>query len=124
MPPLPGSPAVDAAAATPLAMDQRGFPRPLGLAPDIGAVEGIYNATGPGTLLGVILSASSSIHFTFTNYTDTASSVLTSTNVSWPLNTWSNLGAAVEIPIGSGHFQFTDPQPATNAQRFYLIRSP
>jgi hypothetical protein len=38
MPPLPGSPVVDAAGPTPQATDQRGAPRPLGLA-DLGSVE-------------------------------------------------------------------------------------
>ncbi len=37
--PLPGSPAIDAAIASTLARDQRGFPRPAGAAADIGAVE-------------------------------------------------------------------------------------
>ncbi len=40
MPPMPGSPAVDAAAATSFLTDQRGFPRTIGAGPDIGAVEG------------------------------------------------------------------------------------
>jgi hypothetical protein len=42
MPPLPNSPALDQAIATQPATttDQRGSPRPLGLRPDIGAVEG------------------------------------------------------------------------------------
>ncbi len=39
MPPLPGSPAIDAASASNVTTDQRGFLRPLGAAPDIGAVE-------------------------------------------------------------------------------------
>jgi hypothetical protein len=42
MPPQIGSPATDQAAVlfTPLTTDQRGFPRPKGIRPDIGAVEG------------------------------------------------------------------------------------
>jgi hypothetical protein len=42
MPPQPGSPALDQASVLnpALTTDQRGFPRPLGLRPDIGAVEG------------------------------------------------------------------------------------
>ncbi|MBC8095864.1 MAG: hypothetical protein H7Y43_08625, partial [Akkermansiaceae bacterium] len=38
-PPLPGSPAVDQGAATPLTTDQRGYPRSIGAQVDIGAVE-------------------------------------------------------------------------------------
>lgn len=37
--PLPGSPAIDAAANTGLIVDQRGVPRPQGPSPDIGSVE-------------------------------------------------------------------------------------
>ena len=40
MPPLPGSPALDAAVNSAFTNDQRGFPRPAGQAPDLGAVEG------------------------------------------------------------------------------------
>ena len=39
MPPLPGSPAIDAGGSTTEATDQRGFPRVAGAAVDIGAVE-------------------------------------------------------------------------------------
>ena len=39
MSPLPGSPAIDAAIGSVFTNDQRGFPRPVGAAPDIGAVE-------------------------------------------------------------------------------------
>jgi hypothetical protein len=44
MPPLPGSPALDAAGSLGLALDQRGFPRPSGPASDIGAVESQYTS--------------------------------------------------------------------------------
>jgi hypothetical protein len=134
MPPLPGSPAVDVGSATTFTndfgmvftaatTDQRGFPRPLGLAPDIGAVEGIYNAAGPGQLTGMTRLINGSTRFMFTNLTDASYTVLASTNVAMPINTWSNLGPAVESPIGSGHFQFTDPQATNYPQRFYLVRS-
>ncbi len=39
MPPLPGSPALDAAIGSTFTNDQRGFPRPAGAAADLGAVE-------------------------------------------------------------------------------------
>jgi hypothetical protein len=125
MPPLPGSPAIDGCTnGTSFATDQRGFPRIIGLAPDIGAVEGIYNAAGPGRLFGATRLGNGSFMFSFTNYTDTSSTVLASTNVALPLNLWSNLGAALESPAGSGQFQFTDPQATNNAQRFYRVSSP
>jgi hypothetical protein len=53
MPPLPGSRAKDKASLgiLTLSMDQRGFPRLIGSALDIGAVEEIPGATFPGTNL-------------------------------------------------------------------------
>jgi hypothetical protein len=135
MPPLPGSPAIDACSNgsytndegvvfTLPTTDQRGFPRPLGLAPDIGAVEGIYTTNGPGKLIGMTRLGSGSTRFMFTNYTDTSYTVLASTNVALPVSTWANLGPAVESPIGSGHFQFTDPQATNTPMRFYRVRTP
>ncbi len=124
MPPLPGSPAVDSAVATTLNTDQRGFPRPLGLAPDIGAVEGVYVANGPGLLTRATRGGNGSSRFSFTNYTDTSFTVLFTSNPRLPMNLWSNLGAALETPVGSGQFQFADPQARTNAACFYRVRLP
>ncbi len=126
MPPLPGSPLVDAAPAyTGLPTDQRGYPRPLGLAADIGAVEGIYNSTVPGQITAVSRLGNGSIQIVYTNYTDETFSVVASTNVTMPLNTWTYLGPAVESPIGSGQFQFTDPQASSNyLQRYYRVKHP
>jgi hypothetical protein len=118
MPPLPGSPAIDACASTSFANDQRGFPRPLGLAPDIGAVEGVYNPAGPGALTGTYGNIK------FTNSTDMSFTVLGSTNLGVALPLWSILGPAMESPAGSGQFQFTDPQAANYVQRYYRVRSP
>jgi hypothetical protein len=47
MPPQPGSPALGAAGPTSLTRDQRGFPRRVATASDVGAVEGVFNPTGP-----------------------------------------------------------------------------
>jgi hypothetical protein len=124
MPPLPGSPAVDSALPPTLNIDQRGFPRPLGLAPDIGAVEGIYNAAGPGRLTGPSRLGNRSFKFAFTNYTDTSYTVLASTNLALPMSIWWNLGPALESPVGSGQFQFTDLQATNNSIRYYRVRSP
>jgi hypothetical protein len=124
LPPLPGSPAIDSAVGTTLNNDQRGFPRPLGLAPDIGAVEGVYNSAGPGWLAGAARLGNGLFQFGFTNYTDTSFTVLATTNLALPLNFWSSLGPALETPIGSGQFEFIDPQATNNATRFYRVRSP
>jgi hypothetical protein len=48
--------------------------------------------------------------------------VFASTDISAPFITWTNLGYAVESPLGS--YSFSDPQFATNAQRFYRVVSP
>ncbi|MDG2125849.1 MAG: right-handed parallel beta-helix repeat-containing protein, partial [Verrucomicrobiales bacterium] len=60
LPPLPDSPVVDAAGASTVSLDQRGFPRPIGSARDIGAVESLIlqgfpeNAQNDVTLLPVL----------------------------------------------------------------------
>ena len=46
-PPLPGSPAIDAATTTTFATDQRGAARPNGIAPDLGSVEAFPFSTIP-----------------------------------------------------------------------------
>ncbi len=125
MPPLPGSPAIDACTnGTAFATDQRGFPRIVGLFPDIGAVEGVFNPAGPGTLTGLTRLGNGQFRFGFTNYTDTSYTVLASTNLAAPLNTWYILGPAVESPLGSGHFTFTDLNETNNPAGFYRVRSP
>jgi len=50
--------------------------------------------------------------------------VFATTNLARPFNTWSNLGPALEIPSGSGQFQFTDPQATNFSSRFYNVTSP
>jgi hypothetical protein len=127
MPPLPGSPAIDAGSdsvTNTFATDQRGLPRRLGLHVDIGAVEGGYNAAGPGALKGITVLGNGSANFTFTNFIGMSFTVLACTNVTLPMAQWSNLGNALETPVGSGHYQFTDPQAANNVKRFYRVRTP
>jgi hypothetical protein len=125
MPPLPGSPLIDAGGVTTLATDQRGYPRTAGLAPDIGAVEGIYNAAGPGKLTRPTRLGDGSIQFGFTNFTGANLPVLAATNLTQPFSTWTHIGFATETPAGSGLYQFTDPQAAgIFPQRFYRVRSP
>ncbi len=124
MPPLPGSPAVDAAATSDFTTDQRGFPRVLGPAPDLGAVEGIFNPAGPGLLTAVPQLENGAFQFGFTNYEGMTQTILTTTNLALPSGQWTILGTAVETPAGSGNFQFADLQATNNPQRFYRVRSP
>ena len=50
--------------------------------------------------------------------------MLAGTNLAATANTWTNLGAATEMPAGSGLFQFTDHQALNYPQRFYRVSSP
>jgi len=125
MPPLPGSPAIDGCTnGTTFTTDQRGYPRTLGREPDIGAVEGVHNAAGPGKLMNVTKLGNGSVSFTLTNYSDMSFTVLDSTNLALPFSQWSNLGTTVESPLGSGQYPFTDTQATNYSQRFYGVASP
>ena len=139
MPPLPGSPAIDGCTNgttftnsyggtvfTLPANDQRGvgFPRLLGLAPDIGAVEGVFNAAGPGQLTCVTSLGNGSFQLAFTNFSDMSFTVLASATLALPNSAWTKLGPVVESPAGSGQYQFTDAQATNNARRFYRVHSP
>jgi len=74
-------------------------------------------------LRGVSLN-SGSLMFSFTNGTGLSFSVLGTNNLSAPVDTWPVVGPAVESPAGSGNYQFTDPNPATNSAEFYILRQP
>jgi hypothetical protein len=67
---------------------------------------------------------SSAAAFTFTNTPGLTFSILATNNISAPKATWPVIGTAVESPASSGNYQFTDPNPATNTTRFYLLRQP
>lgn len=64
MPPLPGSPAIDAGGATAFTTDQRGFPRVVGAAVDIGAAEAQTFTATPLTPLTVLAGASATFSTT------------------------------------------------------------
>jgi len=49
-------------------------------------------------------------------------SVLAGTNLSVPLNDWTNLGGVTEVL--SGQYQFRDPQATNPPQRYYRVSSP
>ncbi len=67
---------------------------------------------------------SSAAMFTFTNTPGLTFSILATNKVSAPKATWPVIGTATESPANSGNYQFTDPAPATNTTRFYLLRQP
>lgn len=128
MPPLPGSPAIDAgddSATNTFASDQLGLPRLSGMHVDIGAAElQVVIAHQPAVLTDVRRLGDGAVQFGFTNLIGASFTVFAGADVAAPFNTWSNLGPAVEMPAGSGQFQFTDPQATNNGQRFYRVRSP
>ncbi|HWV98526.1 MAG TPA: choice-of-anchor Q domain-containing protein [Candidatus Acidoferrum sp.] len=127
MPLLPGSPAIDAGddfLTNSFTTDQRGYPRLAGLHVDIGAVEGVYSASGPGQLTAAYQPAKGGFQLSFTNLPDANFPVFATTNANVPVSLWPRIGFATETPAGSGRFQFNDPGISITPQRFYLIRSP
>jgi Concanavalin A-like lectin/glucanases superfamily len=128
MPPLAGSPAINAgsdAVTNYLATDQRGHPRLSGPHVDIGAVEVQSPAANPPVLGNIALSGGSgtgNFQFAFNNAANADFTVLTATNLVLPLTNWTVLGEVMQP--ASGQYQFTDPQAATNAMRFYRVVSP
>jgi hypothetical protein len=126
MPPLFGSPAIDAgsdAAASMFTTDQRGYPRRSGPHVDIGAVEAQYAPTNNRPLLKNVTWTGGvpTFQFTFTNAPNADFCVLTTTNLALPLS-WAALGEAIQT--SSGQYEFTDT-PATNVrQRSYRVVSP
>ncbi len=128
MPPLPGSPAIDAGGATTLLTDQRGLPRVSGGAVDIGAVEvQVVPGVNPPALVNPVWSRAGEIEtfaFAFTNVPNADFSVVTTTNVALPLSGWTPISYAVEVPAGSGQYQFIDTPAPNEPQRFYGVASP
>ena len=60
--------------------------------------------------------------FFFTNTPGANSTMLSTTNVSLPLNNRTALGSLVEI--SPGQFRFTHSKATTNEQHFYCVRAP
>jgi hypothetical protein len=83
---------------------------PLSISP------GSFHLTGQG--------AAAVASFGFTNLTGQSFSVLSSPSLATPVASWSVVGTTVETPPDSGQYQFTDPTPATNGTRFYMLRQP
>jgi hypothetical protein len=76
----------------------------------------------PPMLTGVQVLTSGALQFAFTNNPSGSFTVLSTTDLSLPLSSWTVAGTATNN--GSGMFQFTS-QPTTNdTQLFYAVRSP
>ena len=83
----------------------------------------------PGTssfnpFLNPVKLGDGSFQFGFIDGSGPSYSVLASPNLSAHMNLWTNLGAATEMPAGSGLFQFSDHQASNYPQRFYRVSSP
>ena len=118
MPPQLASPAIDAAIGSTFTTDQRGFPRVVGAAADLGATEGGLTLR----LTSLSKLGNGTVQFKFTYLSGQTYTVFACTNVAMPLNTWSSLGLATES--SPGQFQFTDTQAQNFRQRFYRVTSP
>jgi predicted outer membrane repeat protein len=127
MPPLRGSPAIDAgsdAVAAGMTTDQRGYPRVSGAHVDIGSVEAQLATTSPELADAYWSSSNQTFQFSFTNLVGGSFTVFANTNVTAPSGTWTIIGTAVEVPPGSGQFEFSDPQATNYSHRFYRVGSP
>jgi hypothetical protein len=126
MPPLPGSPAIGAGsvADNTFATDQRGYSRTQNGLIDLGAVELQSPAANPPVLENITVPAGggNGLQFTFTNAPVADFTVLTATDASLALTHWTVLGEVQQV--APGQYQFTDPQAAKSAQRFYRVSSP
>jgi sugar lactone lactonase YvrE len=76
----------------------------------------------PTLLTGATVLPNGSFQFTFTNSSGAPFTVLTTTNVTLPLNQWTPVGAPVESP--AGHYTYTSATTDTNTQQYYTFRSP
>jgi hypothetical protein len=107
-----------------------GFPPGYALAtvfvngiPSTGSVLNISVPVPTSTALtGAKRLANGACQFCFTNCPGALFGVLATTNPALPLSNWTALGGVTEA--SPGQFQFTDPQAANTACRFYRLRAP
>ncbi len=78
------------------------------------------SASGPVTLVKPVKQPGGGFQFIFAGAG--TNTVWMTTDPTLPLTNWTALGAAPEF--APGLFSFSDPQAASDAQRFYYVRSP
>ena len=120
-------------------------------APSLGAFQTNYTASSVATLKGVAFapvppanapavttplvitpgsthitgfSASATAQFSFVNTPGLIFTILATNDVSAPVATWPVVQTITDNPLNSGNYYFTDPNPATNSTRFYILRQP
>jgi hypothetical protein len=91
---------------------------------NIAYVPGTLTTVDTNPALVTMQGTAGGIAFGFSNLPGASFTVFGTTNVTLPITAWSNLGHAVEVPAGSGLFQFTDADWSSQEQRFYRVRSP
>jgi Protein of unknown function (DUF1533) len=72
--------------------------------------------------LGGVTLTGGKLKFTFTNAIGLSFSVLATNNIAAPVTNWPVIGTAVEGP--AGQYNFTNQNPATNSDLFYILRQP
>jgi len=126
MPPLAGSPAIDAgddSVTNFLSTDQRGYPRLSGTHVDIGAVElQVVSVANAPVLNNPVVQIGGALNFSFASSSNTDFTVLTTTNLALPLADWTILTPAIQG--APGQYQFTDLAATNYPQRFYGVVSP
>jgi hypothetical protein len=88
------------------------------------AVPSLPITITPGSAHLVGAGATAAVQFTFTNTPGLSFSVLATNNLAAPRANWPVVGTAIENPAGSGQYQFSDSNPATNGTQFYILRQP
>jgi hypothetical protein len=76
----------------------------------------------PVTLSNPTLLPGGFFQFSFVSTPGLSFTAFGATNLALSFSNWSLLGNVTDSP--PGQFQFTDPEAATNLQRFYRVRSP
>ena len=97
-------------------------PTLTGLTGTVFALAATNVTATPPRLSALQVQANGTFQFAFTNTPGASFSVLATTNLTQPFNTWTPLTGLTEV--SPGQFQFTDPQATNTRQRFYRVRSP
>ena len=78
----------------------------------------------PPTITGAKIIVGGSFQMSFSSQTGVGFTVLSTTNLSLALTNWTLAGVAVETPVSSGQYQFTDSSTTNSTRRFYRVRTP
>jgi hypothetical protein len=82
----------------------------------------LYGSSSGPLILGKGRRAGAAFQFSFIGAAGATNTVLATANPALPSSSWTVLGVAPEF--APGLFFFSDPEAASNPQRFYRVRSP